>query len=635
MKILYRFMLQQFLGPFMMAFVVVIFTLLMQFLWKYIDDLIGKGLALSVIGELLLYMSAQLSTMAFPLAVLLASIFTLGNLGENYELIALKAAGISLQRIVFPLIVLSIVIGICAFIFANNVTPVTNLRVRALIHDIQQQRPEVQIQEGIFYNGIDGYSIHIDRRNYKTQMLYDLMLYNHTKKQGNHQVILADSGRMAVTADKRFLEVTLYHGHSYEDVLDSKNPARQNKNYPFRQDFFDRQVFRMILPGFDLERSDGQIFKSSFQMMNLDQLKYTIDSLSKILTTQEDQLRKIVQPVYRNPELKHQPADTSLRAKIPDNFRIEFDKQPKSKKQTAIQEAVSSVRTQKDQVAGLIYELDDKSRRTWKYEIEWHRKFTMSLACIIFFFIGAPLGAIIRKGGVGTPIIIAVLFFVLYYVISMIGEKSAREGALTPFEGMWLSTFIVLSVGIFLTYMATRDSSIFNQELYVNYIKKGLNFIFATHRIPRPEIDYTATPTDLAPENMIVKLEELSQYCKLYLEGDFRKYLRVSKIWYQQEDQALAEIAERYDNARAILKQSDVDMIRESVAEYPRAVLHNYKIKKDSNRQVVALTIIFPIWLYLYLKAWIQKYSLRNELRNIMGANRNLVNELNSMTNSL
>jgi lipopolysaccharide export system permease protein len=661
MKILHRFMLKQFLGPFIMAFVIVIFTLLMQFLWKYIDDLVGKGLALSVIGELLLYTSAQLSIMAFPLAVLLASIFTLGNLGENYELIALKAAGISLQRIVFPLIVLSVAIGICAFVFANNVTPVTNLKMRTLIYDIQQQRPELQIQEGIFYNGIEGYSIRIDRRNYKTQMLYDLMIYNHTKKQGNTQVILADSGRMAVTADKRFLEVTLYHGHSYEDVVDARKPARQNKNFPFRHDFFDRQVFRMVLPGFDLERSDEQIFKSSYQMMNLAQLNNTIDSLSQILVTQEDQLRKIVQPVYRTPELSHQPVDTSLRAKVPDNFRVEFDRQPKSKRQMAIQEAVNSVRTQKDQVAGLIYELDDKSKRNWKYEIEWHRKFTMSLACIIFFFIGAPLGAIIRKGGLGTPIIIAVFFFVLHYVISMIGEKSAREGAMTPFEGMWLSTFIVLPIGVFLTCMATRDSSIFNQELYVNYIRKGLNFIFVTHRIPRPEIaykaistelvpenmivkleelsqhcklyliDYKAIATESAPENMIVKLEELSQHCKLYLEGDFSKYMRFNRIWYKQEDQALAGIAGRYDNVRAILQQSDVDMIRETVAEYPRVALHNYKIKKDSDWQVIAAAVIFPVWLYLYLKACIQKYSLRNELRNIMGANRNLVNELNSI----
>jgi lipopolysaccharide export system permease protein len=255
----------------------------------------------------------------------------------------------------------------------------------------------------------------------------------------------------------------------------------------------------------------------------------------------------------------------------------------------------------------------------------------MSLACFIFFFIGAPLGAIIRKGGVGTPIIIAVLFFVLYYVISMTGERSAKEGALTPLAGMWMSTFIILSVGIFLTFMATRDSSIFNPELYLNYIKKGLNFIFVTDRTPRPEIACKVTATDLAPENMLDKLNDLSQHCKRYLEGDFRKYMRYNQIWRHQQDVELAEIGNRYDNLREILKQSDIDMIRETVAEYPLATLHNYKIKKDANWQTPVAAIIFPVWLYLYLKAAIQKNTLRNELRNILEANRNLANELNSV----
>jgi len=631
MKILHRFMLKQFIGPFVMAFAIVVFALLMQFLWKYIDDLVGKGLELSIIGELLLYTASNLTILAFPLAVLLASIFTMGNLGENYELIALKAAGISLQRIVFPLIILSAIISICAFIFANNVTPVTNLKMKTLIYDIQQQRPELQIQENIFYNGIEGYSIRIGRKNYKTNMLYDLRIYDHTKKLGNVEVILADSGYMALTADKRFLEVILYHGHSYADEVDTKKPRQQNKNYPFSYRFFDEQIFRMALPGFDFERSDEQIFKSGYQMMNLEQLNDTVGALSKIIVEQETQMRRMVQPVYRNLELNNLPVDTSLRKKVPDNFWMNFNKLPKSRKQAAIQEAVNNVRTQKEQIVGLVYDLDVKNRSLWKYEIEWHRKFTMSLACFIFFFIGAPLGAIIRKGGVGTPIIIAVIFFVLYYVISMMGERSAKEGAMTPLWGMWMSALVILSVGAFLTIMATRDSSIFNPELYLNYIKKGLNFIFVTHRASRPDMIYQTAETDLTPENMVIKLNELSQHCKRYLEGDFRKHMRIGKIWYQREDVELAEIGRRYDNLLAILKQSDIDMIRETVAEYPQAALYNYKIKNDAKWQMVVAAIIFPVWMYLYLKVVIQKYTLRNELRNMIGANRDLVNELNSI----
>jgi len=631
MKILHRYMLKQFIGPFFGAFFIVVVALLMQFLWKYIDDLVGKGLPISVIAELLFYASISVANLAFPLAVLLASIFTLGNLGENYELIALKSAGISLQRILFPLIVTTFFVSIGAFFFLNNVAPVAYLKWRTLVYDIQQARPELKIQEGIFYNEIDGYSIRIGRRNYKTTMLYDLRIYDHTKKSGNVFVTLADSGTMAQTEDKKFLELVLYNGHSYADMVDDKRPARQNKNYPFRQDLFERQVVRIALPNYDLERSDVELFKSGAQMLNLPQLTLMIDSFSKMISAQEDQLRMMLQPTYHNHDLKRLPVDTMLRRKIPDDFWVTFNSQSKTKRHMAVQEALNNVRNQKDQVLGITYELDSKSKQTWRYQIEWHYKFTISISCFIFFFIGAPLGAIIRKGGLGTPIIIAVLFFVIYYVISEIGRKSVREGAMTALEGMWMSTFIIFAVGVFLTWMATRDSSIFHQELYVTYIKKGLSFIFTTHRTSRSEIEYGATSTDLAPENMIAELEELSRLCMLYLEGDFRKNMRFSKIWYEQDDHALADIGYRYDQICAVLKQSDIDMIRETVAEYPHTVLQNFKIKKSSPWQVIMAAVIFPMWFYLFLKVWIQKYTLRNELRNIMGANRNLINELNSI----
>lgn len=617
------------MGPFVLAFILVVFTLLMQFLWKYIDDLVGKGLALSVIGELLVYTSAQLAIMAFPLSVLLASIFTLGNMGENYELIALKAAGISLQRIVFPLILLSCVIAVGAFLFANNVTPVTNLKMRTLIYDIQQQRPELQIREGIFYNGIEGYSIRIGRKNYKTNQLYDLRIYDHTAKSGNMAVILADSGYMAVTADKRFLEITLYNGHSYTDMAEGR---RVNKTYPFRHDFFDKQAFRMALPGFDLTRSNEQIFKQSYQMMNLEQLNYMIDSLSLVIDKQSGQMEGMVKPAYQSYTYQAgKIIDTALRAKVPDRYRTRFDKEPKSKKQTVIQSAVSNARDQKDQLAGIIYELDNQNKSSWKYEIEWHRKFTMSLACLIFFFIGAPLGAIIRKGGIGTPVLIAIVFFVLYYVISMIGEKAARSGSMTSFEGMWMPIFIVLPIGIFLTYQATRDSSIFNQELYVNFIRKGLNILFATHRFSRPDIDIKPANAGLAPEHIIAGLEQLSQCCRSYLEDDLGRTLRFRKIWCKGKDARLDGICDRYDHIKAILKHTGIETIKDTVEEYPRVALHNYKIKKTSFYQPVLAAIVFPAWIYLYMKALIQKYSLRNELRNIMGANQNLINELNSI----
>jgi len=300
-------------------------------------------------------------------------------------------------------------------------------------------------------------------------------------------------------------------------------------------------------------------------------------------------------------------------------------------RQGIINNALGNARIQKDHMVGFLLELENYNRRIWRFKNEWHRKLAMPFACLVFFFIGAPLGAIIRKGGLGTPVIVAILFYVFYHVISMIGDKAAKTGVMTPFEGMWLSAFVILAIGIFLTWMATRDSQIFNIEVYANYIRKGLDIIFVTNRTFRPEIAYVATPSDLAPETMISKLEELSHLCRIYLEGDFRKRLRISTIWTRQDDSALMELAKQYDYIRAVLKQSDVEMIIETVAEYPQAALHDFKIKKISHWHQLAAAVIFPVWFYLYLKSSIQKTTLRRELQGITNTNRNLVNELNSI----
>jgi len=631
MKILHRLMLKQFIGPFFAAFFIVIFALLMQTMWKYIDDLVGKGLSMWIIAEFLLYSALVLFNMAFPLAVLLASIFTLGNMGENYELIALKSAGVSLYRILFPLIVLTVMLSIGAFFFANNTVPWAYLKWRTLVYDINQQRPELRVQEEVFYNGIDGYSVRIGRRDLKTNTLYDLRLYDHTLRAGNISVTLADSGYMRVTEDMSYLELELFSGHMYADEVESRRTMRQNKNYPFSRRYFDRQVIRIELPNYEFERSDEEMFKSGARMMSLPTLTSFIDSFAYMIKEQQEQMRSIILPAYRDYELAEMPVDTTHRTRVSDNFRVGFDQMPKERRQTAVQTAETNVRQQRDQIAGLVFDIESKSRQLRQFKIEWHRMFNIAVACFIFLFIGAPLGAIIRKGGIGTPIIIAVLFFVMYYVISMIGERSFREGAMSSLQGMWMSTFIILTIGVFLTWMATRDSSIFNQEIYANYFKKGLNFIFAAQSTSRPELDYRATAADLDPENMLAKVEELSLLCKSYLDGNFRKRLRISKIWEQNEDSALKEIGQKYDHILSVLKQSDVDMIRETVDEYPQAALRNHQIKKEAKWMPWAAAAIFPAWIYLFLKALIQKNSLHNELNNITGANRNLVNELNSV----
>jgi len=451
----------------------------MQFLWKYIDDLVGKGLELHIISELLIYTAASLVPMAIPLAVLLASLMNMGDLGENYELTALKAAGISLQRIMRPLIIMSFAIAVMAFLFANYVLPITNLKMRSLLYDIQQQRPELQIKEGVFYNGIQNYSIYIGKRDYKTNLLKNIKIYDHSNGRGNVSVTLADSGYMKITADKKYLLVTLFNGFRYTDVIpDKPNYRNNNKSYPFRRDKFFKEIVHIELSGFGLQRTDEQLFKQNYQMLNLSQLNYYADSLYNDVDVRSNNLTKTLRTsaIFQNSPTRlngNEPVDSALKIKYTStNFDSAFASQTPTERLNNISTALSMARDSKSYITSSFMNNDETIRRARRYQIEWQRKFTLSIACFIFFFIGAPLGAIIRKGGLGMPVVVSVGFFVIYYMISISGEKFSREGIMTPFLGMWLSALILLPVGIFLTYKATTDSAILNIDTYSNFFKK-------------------------------------------------------------------------------------------------------------------------------------------------------------------
>ena len=427
MKRLHRYIIKTFIGPFVLVFAVVVFILLMQFLWKYIDDLVGKALDMVVIAKLLFYAAAGLIPMALPLAVLLASIMTLGSLGENYELIAMKASGISLQRIMKPLMAVSLVIGVLAFLCANYLTPYTNLKLRSMIYSIQQKRPELQIHEGVFFDGIDNYSLRIGRRDYGTGMLYDLQIYDHTSGAGNVALTLADSGRMDMTEDKRFMEIVLYQAESYNDVLDSRNRLQTTR--PFRRDFYETQTIRIPLGDFSLQETDENLFKQGYQMMNIKQLTFVIDSLRTQLSTHYDDLLLQVKPRFYTRSSGRVYRDTI----VPDIAGY-FPQLPKEARRRAMRNVIEQARYVRNDAATAQIITAAELRDSRRYAIEFQRKFSMAFACFIFFFIGAPLGSVIRKGGMGVSIVVAVLFFVVYYVINIVGEKSAREGLLTPVE---------------------------------------------------------------------------------------------------------------------------------------------------------------------------------------------------------
>lgn len=481
MKKLHRYIISSFIGPFIMTFFICVFVLLMQFLWKYIDEMVGKGLEWNILAELMFYAAVGLTPMAFPLAMLLASIMTFGSLGENYELVAMKASGISLLRIMQPLIFVAVGMTAFAFYCSNNILPQTNLKFNSIMRSIQKQKPEMAVNEGIFSNEIDGYSIKIERKNRDTGMMYKLLIYDHTENQGNVSVTLADSGRMDISGDKKNMVMTLYAGETCteEDYRENKRTRR----YKFRRSYFQKQIMHIPISGFSFEETNNDNFRNSFRMQNINQLKYYEDSLQydyankigrfalnlKYNHTLNNSIRifsnridtTTVHEEYTPLSVNSEFLTDSLLAKIEPNLH-----------QDVINNALRDAKRNKQTINQNLMEITSYKKSMNRYSMEIHRKFTWAIACLVFFFIGAPLGAIIRKGGLGLPTIISILLFILYYIVSITGEKFAREDVWIIANGMWFGTVIFLPFGIFLTVKAVSDSELLSTESQTDKVKK-------------------------------------------------------------------------------------------------------------------------------------------------------------------
>lgn len=475
---MHGYVFRTFMGPFFMTFFICVFILLMQFLWKYVDDLVGKGLDWGILAELLFYASFGLLPFAFPLSMLLASIMTFGELGENYELVAMKSSGISLFRVMKPLILLAVMITCTAFFFANYILPHTNLRFTTLLWSVKQQRPEMVLQEGVFTNEIDGYSIRVGKVDNHNNTLHDILIYDHTNNKTNESVTVADSGFLNITEDKSYMILTLFNGENFsEESMESGG-----KNYPFRRDRFQKQVLNVRVMNFEFQRTDENVFRNSYRMLNINQLNYAKDSLSIdyklrvrnfVLNTRYMSFlnQRLTARVMENDTLLHTYTPDSIKYADP---ALLLPGQERWNGQEVYQNAIYTARNNFQEINNIENNLYGRKRRINQHSMEFHRKFTLSFAVLIFFFIGAPLGAIIRKGGLGMPVVVSILLFILYYIISMMGEKSAREDVWNMTAGMWFSSAIFLPVGIWLTYKAVRDSTIMSAETYTALFKKLL-----------------------------------------------------------------------------------------------------------------------------------------------------------------
>lgn len=436
-----------------------IFFLLMQFLWKYIDDLVGKGVEWYYIAELLFYTSAGLVPLALPISVLLSSLMTFGNLGEYNELAALKSAGVSLTRTMRPLIGLMVFICIGAFFFSNYVMPVANLKGETLLRNISTKKPALNIRAGVFYGGIEGYSIKIgEKYGPNENSLKDVYIYDHTSKAGNRKVIVAESGQMNMTPNEQYLILDLVSGTSYEEILPENRKERLR--HPFIRSSFDKARIQFDLASFqtgDLR----EVRQKSFQMLNTKQLMKASDSLIANLNN-----RKLA-------------VVNTFRTKYGFNSRVDLKGSTLSEegsilgplsepmKRRAIENGLRMARAQKAYLSQLEQEFTWREKIIARYFLEWHKKFSLSFAILVLFFIGAPLGAIIRKGGIGLPVVVSVVIFIVYHTMSFSMEKLGRELVWDAPRAMWTASFILLPAGIFLTYKSATDSALFNLEVYL------------------------------------------------------------------------------------------------------------------------------------------------------------------------
>lgn len=488
MKKIYIFTIKSYLGPLVLTFFIALFILLMQFLWKYIDDLVGKGLEGDIIAQLLFYASATFVPMALPLAILLSSLMTFGNLGEHYELVAMKAAGISVWKIMRPLMLLSLAISLLAFLFSNYVQPYSNLKFQSLLYDVRQQKLAFDITEGVFYHGIENYVIRVGSKEKDGRTIHDVKIYDHTDRLGNIKVTTAQSGYMEMSPDQEYIIFTLFDGYSYTDIVSERN---YRDNRPFDRTAFKQQRIRFDLSEFNMNRTKEELFKSHYTMLNIKQLNMSVDSLDQRFEERKERYKMSFERRFQNFATLDTTTKAMLAVKKPTEeivadtakalidqdsafllewpFIANFDKKEQG---NLLDMALTAARSARDNVIFNKNDFNYQQENIRKHLIAWHKKFTLSIACLILFFIGAPMGAIIRKGGLGLPVVISVLFFVIYHITSITGEKAAKVGDLDIVTGVWLSSLVLFPMGLFLTFKATTDAGLLDVDSWRKIFRK-------------------------------------------------------------------------------------------------------------------------------------------------------------------
>jgi lipopolysaccharide export system permease protein len=616
------FILKSFAFLFIGTFFICLFIFMMQFLWRNVDEMVGKGLEVSALMEFFYYSALSLVPISLPLAILLASLITFGNFGERFELLAMKAAGIPLLRIMRPLIIFVGLICCASFYFQNVTTPNSQIKLYTLLYSMKQKSPELDIPEGAFYNEIDGYNLYIKKKDKKTGMLYGVTIYNMSDGFENAHILVADSGKMEITADKKYLQLHLYSGEQFENL---RQQSMSSQNVPYRRESF---VEKHTLIAFDTNFNlmDANLFSAQAGGKNMIQLSHDVDSM----TQHYDSIGRTYykETMDRIPAAKMSAHD-STQWKQSKVARVDMDSlihvSGRTKEARMVKSARERVNILQNELAykAIVMKEGDKTIR--KHQLEWYNKIVLSLSCLVFFFIGAPLGAIIRKGGLGMPVIISIVIFLIYYIVNTMGTKLAKEGSWTIFLGSWISTMVLAPLGVFFTYKSNKDSVVFNVDAYIALLRKILGLRSDRH-ITKKEVIIE----DPDYGRVYDTLTEMSATCTAYAEEHkFNRAPNYYKVFTNDKnDVVIARLSEQLEAVVEELSNSKNNKIILQLNNYPILIIGAHK-SPFSNRWLNILSgLVVPVGLFFYFRIWRFGRRLDRDLRNITETNQRIQAEI-------
>lgn len=617
-KRLYWFMLKTFLPLFMMTFCICLFIVIMQFLWKYIDELVGKGLSIDLIGELFFYAAVSMVPLALPLSILLASLMTFGNLGEHFELTAMKSSGISLLKVMKPLTVFIALVSVGAFFFQNDVLPQSQVKMWTLLYSMRQKSPTLDIPEGAIYSQIPGYNLYVKQKNPETNMLYGVLIYDVSTSSIYPRIVVADSGKLSMDPSKTHLVLSLNHGNWYEDLAPDATMSNELGSDMYRREAFKSK--EIIIPYDDnFNRMDDETMRQQYIGKNITELRHTIDSVTVKVDSVGDEVSRELRltPTLGVPMCRidrdRDAADLTPVKPVEMTREIDFDSLMAAQslyiQQSVTSRAISNLKMNKQNYEFKNYMTEEHRFIIRRHEIELQKKFTLSLACLIFFFIGAPLGAIIRKGGLGTPIVISVLLFIVYYIIDNMGYKLAREGRWQVWQGIWLSSAVLLPLGIFLTHKAVNDSAVFNPDAYRNFFRRLLG-LHQTRHLALKEVIIE----EMEPATALAMIGSLKEQCNEFLA---RYKSRQGYLTYLQkgyDKPQLRAISDEIEKVVDYLSNSRDQQVLNKAMDYP--IIRQMLTYHVTNYKHVgtALAVLFPVGLPLYLVGTHHQSNLKKEI---------------------